>query len=104
MLPKEQKEFWRPEALKLRKMFPVTGVIHALFVIFDIAVYGEILLILVDIGLVWLDFYNYMILNKICVSIEIVIHVLVTLVSITHIQRGLQSEEVSNFTVGLFVC
>jgi hypothetical protein len=72
-IPKEMRKFWRPEALALRKLFPITGAIHAVFVLSDIFVFGEILMIIADIALVWLDFYNYMILNKVVIGIEIMI-------------------------------
>lgn len=102
VIPKEKKHFWRPEALQLRKMFPFTGVLHACFVILDVVVFGDILLIISDVILVWLDFYNYMKLNKICVAVEVIIHLFTTLVAITHIQRGF-SEDISNFMVYLFI-
>ena len=69
----------------------------------NILYFGDILLILVDIALIWLDFYNYMLLNKICVLIEIVIHILTSLIAISHIQRGLESTETSNGVVVLFI-
>ena len=69
IIPKEKRKFWRPEALNLRKLFPITGAIHALFVISDIAIFGEVLMIIADFVLVWLDFYNYMILNKVVIGL-----------------------------------
>lgn len=88
-LPFERKKFWRPEAKALRNMFPITAIFHILFLVSDIMVFGEILMIVSDSILIWLDFYNYMILNKVCVFVEVLIHVLIILISITHIQRGL---------------
>ena len=103
VIPKNQKYFWRPEALKLRKLFPITGFFHSFFILIDIFVYGEILILIADAVLLWLDFYNYMLLNKICIIVEIVIQALISLIAITHIQRGLQSGETSKNTVILFI-
>ena len=103
MIPKEKRSFWRPEAVQLRKLFKITGGVHALFLVSDIVIFGEILLILADALLLWLDFYNFMILNKIACAIEIFIHVLITLVSITHVQRGLQNEDTTKSMVVIFI-
>lgn len=103
MLPREKKKFWRPEAMALRKMFPITGTIHFCFLMSDIFIYGDILMSIIDAILTWLDFYNYMILNKITIGIEIIIHILVCLNSITHIQAGLQDEDTSKTVVVIFI-
>lgn len=102
-IPRQRKHFWRKEALHLRKIFPFTGLIHACFVFTDIFIYGEISIFLADTILLWLDFYNFMLLNKVCIMIEMAIQVLITLISVTHIQRGLQSGAASNGTVILFI-
>ena len=101
--PRNQKYFWRPEAVSLRKMFPVAATLHGLFILIDIFVYGEILILIADVVLLWLDFYNFMLLNKICIIIEVVLQALISLIAVTHIQRGLQSGQTSKTTVVLFI-
>ena len=76
---------------------------HALFILIDIFVYGEVLILIADVVLLWLDFYNFMLLNKICIIVEVVLQALISLIAVTHIQRGLQSEEISESTMALFV-
>ena len=88
-IPKEKKKFWRPEAVALRKVFPICGLMHALCLCTDIMVSGEILMMVVDCVLIWLDFYNYMVLNKIVIFIEVAIHFMIPVIALTHIQRVL---------------
>lgn len=68
-VPKQKKKFWRPEAKALRKLFPIMGFFHVLFLLSDIFIFGEVLMIIIDSVLIWLDFYNYMVMNKICIAI-----------------------------------
>lgn len=103
VIPKQKKKFWRPEAKALRKLFPVAGIIHALCLVSDIWIYGEILIIIVDFILVWLDFYNYMVLNKILIAIEVGIQVMVPMIALTHIQRGLQDPDTTVVTMIIFI-
>ena len=72
-IPRQRKHFWRQEALHLRKIFPFTGLVHLCFIFSDIFVYGDLLIILADSILLWLDFYNFMMLNKVCIMIEMAI-------------------------------
>lgn len=108
-VPKKKKKFWRPEAVALRRLFPVLGFFHLLFLISDIFIFGEVLMIIIDSLLLWFDFYNFMVMNKICIGIEAIIHLLIPLVALTHIQRGLQDPDTTKtmmliFIAQMFVC
>lgn len=103
VIPKKKKKFWRPEAKALRKMFPIMGVFHFLFLISDIFIFGEILMIIVDSVLFWFDFYNYMVMNKICIAIQCFITLLIPLIALTHIQRGLQAAETTKLQMLIFI-
>ena len=65
-------EYWRKEHLELRKVFKIMFFIHIVFLIVaDIYAYSiEIMLIIADIFLIWLDYYNFMTLNKITIIAE----------------------------------
>jgi hypothetical protein len=69
--PLKRKEFWRPEAAELRKMFLMMLPAHIFLLIFcDFCVYQYAVLgILVDLVFIWLSFLNYMTLNKMFVII-----------------------------------
>jgi len=92
MIPTERKQFWRPEALSLREVFPVMAGLHIFFILSDIFIYNlEILILIADILFLWLDFYNFMIINKVVILIEIIGHLMVSVVALSHIQRGLEN-------------
>ena len=62
--------------------------IHALFIISDFLVYDvHIFAIILDCALLWLDFYNYMTLNKLMVFVEIASHGLISVIALSHCQR-----------------
>merc|ERR1712086_597457 len=66
--------------------------IHVFFILSDIFIYDlEILILIADLLFLWLDFYNFMILNKIVILVEIIGHVMVSMVALSHIQRGLEN-------------
>ena len=64
--PRKRKEFWRPEAIELRKMFLIMLPGHLFLLAFcDFFVYQYAILgTIVDCVLTWLSFLNYMTLNK----------------------------------------
>jgi len=63
-------------------------ILHICFILSDVFVYHiELSILIADIILLWFDFYNYMLLNKVTVLIEVVIHALIFVVSLTHLQR-----------------
>jgi hypothetical protein len=47
----------------------------------------EIMLIIADIALIWLDYYNFMTLKKLTIIIECSLQGLVIIVSFSHAQR-----------------
>jgi hypothetical protein len=78
--------FWRKEHLDLRKIFKILFFIHLAFLILaDFYAYNiEVLLIIVDIALIWLDYYNFMTLKKITILVECGLQGLVVIVSLSH--------------------
>ena len=63
------------------------------FILADIIAYDvEVILIIADFILIWLDYYNFMTLNKLTVLIEIVFQFGVSVISISHIQRLFQDD------------
>lgn len=62
-------------------MFPV----HAFFIVSDFLVYDvHIFAIILDSVLLWLDFYNFMTLNKLMVGIELGLHGLISVIALSH--------------------
>lgn len=60
----------------------------ALLVVCDIYIYEfEILSFIINLCLIWFDFYNYMTLNKITIMGEIGLLLLTSLMALSHIQR-----------------
>jgi len=65
-LPTQREEFWRDEALQLRKCFIILGPIHTILIFLDIFVHDwNIFWLLTDILFAWFCYYNYMTLNKV---------------------------------------
>jgi hypothetical protein len=86
--PREKKHFWREQALALRKCFKIIGPFHLIFLFFDIYLYNlEIPAIIFDAGMLYANFYNFMVLSKPTVGAEIGLYLLATFVSLTHIKR-----------------
>ena len=84
LIPDKKKNFWRPEALALRKCFIIMLPFHALFIVTDIFIYEvHVFAILMDSLLLWLDFFNYMTLNKIFVGVEIGAHFLISVIALS---------------------
>ena len=84
LIPDKKKNFWRPEAMALRKCFVIMLPVHAMFIVSDIFIYEvHVFAILVDSFLLWLDFFNYMTLNKIFVGVELGAHVLVSVIALS---------------------
>ena len=79
-------EYWRKEHLDLRKIYKIMFFIHIAFLFLaDFYAYNiEIMLIIAEIFLIWLDYYNFMTLNKITVLIEIGLQGFIIIVSLSH--------------------
>ena len=88
-VPTEKKKFWRKEALELRKVFKIMIPIHVFFLmIVDIYIYHwEIPIMITDFLMIWLNFINYMTLNKITCGMESMCYFAIILVALTHIKR-----------------
>jgi hypothetical protein len=87
-VPDEKKHFWRPEALALRQAHGVLFVAHVCFLITDCWIYAfEISAIIFDLAFLWLNFYNYMTLNKIVIGIQLGLYALAVLIALTHFKR-----------------
>ena len=68
--------------------------IHFLLLFVDFIVYEvEIPIIVVDFLMIWLNFVNFMTLNKITCGIECAIYVITFLVSLTHFKRVLIEQD-----------
>ena len=78
--------FWRKEHLDLRKIYKILFFIHIVFLLLaDFYAYNiEILLIIADIVLIWLDYYNFMTLKKITILIGSGLQGLVVIISLSH--------------------
>ena len=93
-VPKQKKKFWRDEAINLRQVFYIMIPIHFLLLFVDFVVYNiEISILLADFFMIWLNFYNYMTLNKITCGIESILYVIIFLVSLTHMKRVVFDQE-----------
>ena len=68
--------------------------VHLIFLLLaDFYIYNlEILIIIADIILIWLDYYNFMTLKKITVLIGCGLQAIIVLVSVSHIQRILSGD------------
>ena len=68
--------------------------VHIVLFLVDIYVYHlEIAIMIVDFLMVWLNFINYMTLNKITCIIECTVYLLTWLVAFTHLKRVLMEQE-----------
>ena len=78
--------FWRKEHLDLRKIYKIMFFIHIVFLLLaDFYAYNiEILLIIADIVLIWLDYYNFMTLKKITILIGCGLQGLVVIIALSH--------------------
>ena len=64
--------------------------VHFVFLFVDFIIYEiEIAAMLVDFFMIWLNFYNYMTLNKITCGIECGIYIITVLFGLTHFKRVL---------------
>ena len=94
MIPKEKKEFVSEEAVRLRKVFVFMGPIHFCLIFADIFAYDvEVMALLADIFFVWLNFFNYMSLNKLFVGTQLAFYLILFFVSLTHFQRVAEAGE-----------
>ena len=71
--------------------------IHIAFLIIaDFYAYNiEIMLIIADIILIWLDYFNFMTLKKITIIVECSLQGLIIVVSLSHAQRLLDADRIS---------
>ena len=66
--------------------------LHVFFILSDIFIYDfEVLILITDLLFLWLDFYNFMIINKVVILVEVIGHLMVSMVALSHIQRGLEN-------------
>ena len=87
-IPKEKKVFNRREAKNLRIVFLVMMPVHIGLLFVDFIIYNfEIPIIIVDMMFVWLNFVNYMTLNKIMIFVELVLYFLASFTSLSHTKR-----------------
>ena len=89
LFPTKKKRFIREEALALRKCFMIMFPLHFIMLfVFDFYVYGiEFIAILVDFCLLYLDYLNYMSLNKMFLYLQIGIMSMSSFIALTHFQR-----------------
>ena len=101
----DQKKFWRPEALALRKMLMYMMPVHMfVLLIIDIFVYSfELFAIIMEVILLWLTFYGYMTLNKVTTGAYVGLLLMSSVVALTHSQRILLSESTSIFMIVAFI-
>lgn len=69
--PLKKKYFWRPEAVALRKLLIIMMIAHIFLLVFcDLYAYNfEVIGIIVDTLLIWLNYVNYMTLHKLfCIA------------------------------------
>lgn len=93
-VPTTKKQFWRKEALDLRKVFQIMIPVHIVLIFVDIYVYHwELAIMIFDFFMIWLNFINYMTLNKITCIMECVFYLITILVGFTHIKRVLMEQE-----------
>ena len=72
--------------MNLRESFIFFFFLHLIFVITDFIVYDiEVLAIIMDICLVWADYNNYMLLNKVIIIGELFALSIYTIAAISHI-------------------
>ena len=97
IIPQKIKKFKRDEALKLRQCFKIMFPIHIFLLIFcDMFWYEfEIMSLLIDLVLIWMDMYNYMTLNKIIIGSEIALIILTVLMATSHLQRIFTDPDIS---------
>ena len=88
VIPKEKKVFHSPEATALRKMTQILIPVHIFLLFTDIFIYDfEISSIIFDVIFLWLNFYNFMTINKIVLGIEVLLYGIAVLIALTHMKR-----------------
>ena len=89
LFPTKKKRFVREESLALRKCFLIMLPLHVFFLIaLDLYVYDiEIMAIIAETMLVYLDYQNYMSLNKMFMLAEITLMTMSSFVALTHFER-----------------
>ena len=100
-MPKNKKEFWRPEALALRRQFIIMLPFEVFLLIYcDIYIYTfYILSIIFDSLLIWLCFFNYMTLNKFFCIGHVFIIFMQPLMAISRVQDILISSHSWTYTL-----
>ena len=100
-MPTKKKRFIREEALALRKCFGMMFVLHIfLLLAFDIYVYDiEIMAIIADGILIYLNYLNYMNLNKMFIIGQGIIMAMSSFVALTHFERVFFADNFSWFVL-----
>ena len=80
-------EYQAKECKGTRKIFPCFAFFHLAFFINNCILYQEVFLMLVDLLLLYLDFYNYRTLSKKGIAIEILGHMFSCMCALSHFQR-----------------
>lgn len=88
-MPLKKKKFWREEALFLRTRYLKLIPTHLFqLIVCDMYVYNfEVLSIVFNVLLLWLDYVNFMTLNKMSCFLQIGLLYLSTFVALSHAQR-----------------
>lgn len=90
VFPGQKKHFWREEALKLRKTHLALIPFHVVAFFVDFIIYDyEIFSILFEMLFIWMNYYNYMTLNKLIIGAEVLTYALCFVISLTHAKRVL---------------
>ena len=89
LFPKKPKTFKKKEAVSLRRLFLIMFPCRLLIIIgCDIMAYKfEIMSLIIDIILLFLDYNNYMRLDKVFILCECLCMLLTSLIALSHIQR-----------------
>ena len=85
----------------MRKCFTVMLPIHVIMLLLlDIWIYQvEIMSMVIDIVLIWLDFHNYMTLNKITIGFEVIVLLMTSIIALSHVQRVLMVDQIDMWVV-----
>jgi hypothetical protein len=88
-IPTVKKELKRTEALRLREAHRFLMGVHLFLLTFiDIFIHNwDIIIMVGDAILLWLNFYNYMTLSKIACAFNVVVYFMFTIIAFTHIER-----------------
>ena len=88
-IPTLKKELKRTEALRLREAHRFLMGVHIfLLTVIDIFIHNwDIVIMVGDAILLWLNYYSYMTLNKLACAVNIVVYVMFSVIAVSHIER-----------------